>query len=702
MDIGGGSISTSSNKIDVNTDDIQKVVLSLKSEEVQAQDPLKASDVEIKSPLQHLMQGEEKEAKQELLKNFVKMVAESGNDVALSGETGRKNSELMNEMKLLFGENSLKSDEVKISAEAKLGTMVQAASIAMNTNKELERKKTLELEKADRNSELEEYMLLEKGSVRNKIQTLKPNDENLKETRKFQDEYSDRELKDKKENKDNSDHQKKRDQNELYEKEDEAVIAIKQIRQRAIEETKNELEEEMKVEEINEDEIRGKSEQIEKKRKEDKTDQIIKLPVKKEEALTFYSDLYRRNLMTENKNLNELKEIENNLIKKYEFTARNIRDIQLAVKKTVKIEIRDKIKEAIVNKQLAANNKIDTLTADTKLNRFTDYFVSNLLLGGTDFGGFDDTFQGLIDKAMYFASKDLANFSVEELQYFVTKESLAKDKDKSLKIKEFESKVNELNSITNNPKITEEWAQIAMEAFMKDFGLAKEKMDLHRNDTVGTNINAMAGEANTGGQQQREKPFHGYEFDSKDEKDIFLNRLRALYLQKALNPGMKGVLKTEFKLRRLKNGLLRMGILTDVLNEQVKKEAELIAMERTREMLNEALEERASMYVLKGPAFQLIEDKIKGILRNAEKLGQEIGAEEFLNARDKINHKIYELTKKEMGLIEVRLSDQDFPQLVVKYRDMQKLIERLKAESNIRDEYEANSKFSNITMAGTV
>ena len=62
---------------------------------------------------------------------------------------------------------------------------------------------------------------------------------------------------------------------------------------------------------------------------------------------------------------------------------------------------------------------------------------------------------------------------------------------------------------------------------------------------------------------------------------------------------------------------------------------------------------------------------------------------------------MFEVTKKEMDMLAVRLSDLDLPALVVKYREMDKLAQRLKTESNIQDDLSSADRLSLMTVAET-
>jgi DNA polymerase I-like protein with 3'-5' exonuclease and polymerase domains len=107
------------------------------------------------------------------------------------------------------------------------------------------------------------------------------------------------------------------------------------------------------------------------------------------------------------------------------------------------------------------------------------------------------------------------------------------------------------------------------------------------------------------------------------------------------------------------------------------------------------------LYELKGAAYSLIENKIKSILKNADKVGISIDKSEFNKLRDESNHRMFEITRKEVEMIGVRLSEMDLPQLVIRHREMQKLLSRLKEESNMQDDLPGDDRLSVMTIVET-
>jgi hypothetical protein len=181
---------------------------------------------------------------------------------------------------------------------------------------------------------------------------------------------------------------------------------------------------------------------------------------------------------------------------------------------------------------------------------------------------------------------------------------------------------------------------------------------------------------NPDSRREREK----YEYKEDDEKDLALNRLRACYMQLALRPGAVTSLKTWFKIRKLKNGLMRLGVFTkdmDKMEEKLKSEGETLAKMKMMEMLDEALHERASL--IDPERDTLVKNKIKNCLKNLERLGFDLGDKEFTALKDKANRHMHELAQRELD----GTKNKKGPQAEKKAQRLSKLLVRLRKESKL-------------------
>jgi hypothetical protein len=173
-----------------------------------------------------------------------------------------------------------------------------------------------------------------------------------------------------------------------------------------------------------------------------------------------------------------------------------------------------------------------------------------------------------------------------------------------------------------------------------------------------------------------------YEMDEDEEKEILINRLRALYMRRALKGDIITRIDTAFKMRKLKNGLIRLGMKVDDF-EHLAKEGVEVARRKLLDMLTEALNEKATLYDLAGPAFKLIEKRIKGLMSNLERIGSPLTVGEFENLRDAANRKMFDMAEQELAAVEAMLKGQPNPSLEKKRGQLLKLIIRLKDESKI-------------------
>ena len=110
------------------------------------------------------------------------------------------------------------------------------------------------------------------------------------------------------------------------------------------------------------------------------------------------------------------------------------------------------------------------------------------------------------------------------------------------------------------------------------------------------------------------------------------------------------------------------------------------------EMLKEGLQERATLFKLSGPAYQLVESKIMGVLKNTKRLGLELSEGEFNLLRDKANYEVFEIAKRELRLTDLALKMTGDPRLSQKRDHLVILLTRLKEESHLDVDLESSTK----------
>ncbi|OGC35325.1 hypothetical protein A2311_01505 [candidate division WOR-1 bacterium RIFOXYB2_FULL_48_7] len=353
----------------------------------------------------------------------------------------------------------------------------------------------------------------------------------------------------------------------------------------------------------------------------------------------------------------KLKELRQKLLDKGISEAK-LKALDASLKSGSKIDLGELLKEALLMEQLAGS-PIEKMT----YRRGVKDILSRM-----------DPMD--VKEAMREASEkvrgDVQGFVLEELESTLIKKTFMQDHDYSDAIKLLE--LGESHGLDYGKWLSEVWPKKK-----DDHGLYL--LDVPHAAT-GMNVNTS-----TDNPDQNQASKHGYEYEQKDENEVLVNRLRALYMQRAFKGDAMTRLQTEFKIRKLKNGLMKLGIFTKDMDEQVKHEAEIVAKIKLIEMLKEALIERATFYELAGPAYELVEKKIKGLLKNAERLAMPISAEEFRNLRDKANRRVFDISKKELDEVIASRQAKDSDFLVKKEKLLVRLLTRLKEESQIEDSF---------------
>ncbi len=340
------------------------------------------------------------------------------------------------------------------------------------------------------------------------------------------------------------------------------------------------------------------------------------------------------------------------------LSEKEIRSIQGSVKKSVRTDLSKAIKQAFLKKILTKGKSIETVIAAKNINDTLTLAASSKGAGSASFDGM----RGLARMIAKEARAEAKGLVLERLELKLIEKIL------SGQTKELDNEVKSLVVLA-----------IKLGVNMPQFitGWKKKKIDLGL-FFLDPKLSAQLG---MGGDPEEERE-SSYDMTEKEEKEILMNRLRALYMKRAIKHGIITRLDTAFKMRKLKNGLIKLGLKIDDF-ERVKKEGVAVARFKLLEMLKEVLAEKATLYDLAGPAFKLIERRIKGIMSNLDRIGEALVISEFENMRDTANRKMYDMAVQELHAVDAMLKSKSKPALEKKRGNLVKLIARLKEESKI-------------------
>ncbi|MEA3493211.1 MAG: hypothetical protein U9R38_02365 [Candidatus Margulisiibacteriota bacterium] len=357
----------------------------------------------------------------------------------------------------------------------------------------------------------------------------------------------------------------------------------------------------------------------------------------------------------------KLEQIENELLNDRGVSLKDLQSTKASVANSVRSEVLKQIKQAYINHLLSGTKSLAGILAKKELNGFIDYAFMNDNLGGYDFGGMDGHLQGAVDRVKEDSHRDMRDFLDDAISKEVVKKSLGKDG------KAVEKEISELIKLGSK-------VGFDVGDFVKK--IPKMKDDLGLNAIIdfedAPNANASANNSD-----QREG--HRYQYTHDEERDILTDKLRALYLRRAVYGDMRTVLTTQIKMVKMQNGLIKLGVKNF---DEIETEGKALAKVKLFEMLNEAFEERATYAKLSGVAWKMTERKLKTVLKNLEKLGVKLSQTELDQIRDKANTKMFREAEDEFRLIQTAIEARgEIAYLTNKRKMAHEILERLAEET---------------------
>ncbi len=378
-----------------------------------------------------------------------------------------------------------------------------------------------------------------------------------------------------------------------------------------------------------------------------------------------YSSVYTQYLINGSSELREkLLQLESQLQQKG-FSSKDLLQLQLSIKLSIRSGIASQIKNTFFNRILSPEKSLEYVMNDKSMDKVIDFAFGNMRLGGWDFGGYNDHLQGTTDRAIFETGEELKGLVREGLEGKLMEKHMAE------KSNNVDKEIKELLKLGLK-------VGFDVKGFVESWQTQKVDLGLV---VMNVPVDNRSGQGADSERRQR----NGYEYSRDDEKELLINQLRALFMKRAVTGDMFTVLQTSVRVRKLKNGLIKLGLTFDDF-KNVEKEGRAAARVITLQMLKDTFVERATLYELSGPAFHLIERQIKGLVSNLERLGISLSKCEMDLLRDNANRLMYETTHYEMTALMAATETNPNPSIEQKIKLMAKLLMRIREESGFQSE----------------
>lgn len=383
------------------------------------------------------------------------------------------------------------------------------------------------------------------------------------------------------------------------------------------------------------------------------------------EVIQDYSGAYAQNILAASPEARDRIEEARGKLKDKGFSDSDIAGVERAVKRSFGREFLTDIQESFINHMFSQKNTFDFVVTGRKLNQSYQQAVD----AGPASGIKDD--KESVKQTMDRVSEN----SREELKDFVRDAVESKLMERHIKGIDNRQEVKKLVELGNK-------VGFDFNGFLKTWEQKKVDMGLViieiQNVANAENKGEISiGEVKSGGVGDK----HGYEMTKDEERELLVNQLRAEYLKQAMTGDPLANITFAPKIRKLKNGLIKLGLEMEDFSK-VEKEARTLARYRTLEMVKDAFVERSTYYELSGPSYNLLNNKLKGLFANLDRLGMKLDKDQVDYIRDECNRLMHDHTIIELKSA-LALSDNGTasPTIEKNIPLMIKLVERLRSES---------------------
>jgi hypothetical protein len=351
-------------------------------------------------------------------------------------------------------------------------------------------------------------------------------------------------------------------------------------------------------------------------------------------------------------------------LKKKGFSEKEILSLGRAVKRSFRNQFTSDIQNSFIEHMFSQKNTFQFIVTSKKLNRSFEEAIDAEKLTGIS----NDP------QSINEEMKRVAEVSHEEIQDYIRDAVESKLMERHITEKDNRDEVKKLVELGykvgfNFDNFLKTWEK-------KKFDLGLFIMEIDNTNRAENAGEISVGEVSAGGVEDK----NGYEMTKDEERELLINQLRAEYMKRAITGDPFAVFSFSPKIRKLKNGLIKLGLETEAFNK-IEKEAKVLARYRTLEMLRESFLERSTYYELSGPAYGLLNNKLKGLVSNLKNLDMDITKEELDTLRDDANRQMHDHTIIELKSAVSILESHDHPTIEQKVPFMIKLIQRLKEES---------------------
>jgi hypothetical protein len=361
------------------------------------------------------------------------------------------------------------------------------------------------------------------------------------------------------------------------------------------------------------------------------------------------------------------------------YTSKDIIAMDQKVGNLVRQQIVFEMKNQVIKYLFAkGEGKLTELKSQIVLSDFLNDVSNNKALGGEDFGNFGGGLAETLRSEMQ--NVKLGDFVLEETDELFMRYKGVQD-DQTQLDKELKKLTDKCVKIRGGVNLNEMRQKIAHT--IEDLGLFHFLPPLNENNTFDFSEGDQRG--------KNQNNVTNYLL----ENDRFEDILRNLYFAKAFTHGIfaiKDLLTLNFEISKTKNQLLKLGVYSKELDNSLQEQGIFLAKAKLLDGLKKSFLEKATLFELKGPGYDIIKKRQKFCFKSLHRLGQPLSKEAHDKLRNEANREIFPIIKEEYLQLEEMGMVHNNAGLARKKKMLGQLLMRLKEESGICDDLELNDQ----------
>lgn len=262
-------------------------------------------------------------------------------------------------------------------------------------------------------------------------------------------------------------------------------------------------------------------------------------------------------------------------------------------------------------------------------------------------------------KLKFQAKQDLGNFLYEESVSQFTKQSLGQTT-----LKEFTEELVKLQKAAQSAGVNISEKELTEKIFsaIDHLGLAEFTRP------------------NTDSQQQKKS-----EKVIVTQEEALDDKLRYLYMMKALHPSLRNKIDIHFKVKKCRNGMIKLGFYTEEKESNLKKQGEFLAANQFKEELHFIFREEATLPNLTGSEYGVLRKKKAFFLSQLRKVNHGLSPDEIQKIKENTYREMYGLMKEELLQLKDMAEVHKHISISRKIKHLTTVIDRIKSDIQVHD-----------------